>query len=172
MRSAVSAADPEYVRRSCRFDGLDTFAHDLVVAFTVPDKERLHENAALALKSVRVAESTAQTQQGATIGRGAFAKKNIDTSQVVAPISVVHVDVSLAHSERFEKAFGTSYCLAERKTAYRGTVVMMTNTPAMFVNDPKGLTVGGLPASANCTLNSMGLGIFAVYASRPITTVR
>ena len=123
-------------------------------------------------KSVRTDMSTAQTQQGGTVGQGAFAKRNIGQSERVAPVTVIIVDSTLGHSKRFEEAFAAPYCLADQNATYRGTLVMMARTPTMYMNDPRGLTVGGLPASANCTLFSMGLGIFAVYASRHLTTVR
>ena len=159
------------VRKAGRFDELDRFTRDLVVSFDVPDKQRLEEGAAIEHKSLRMAESSTLTKQGDTVGDGAFSRRDIDTSHVVASITFVHVDSSLAHSERFEKSIGTSYCRADKTTASRGTLVMMANTPAMFVNDPEGLTIGGLPVSANCTLVYMGLGNFAVIAARPITTV-
>ena len=49
---------------------------------------------------------------------------------------------------------------------------MMANTPAMHVNDPRDLTIDDLPVSSNCKLYTLGQGKFALYALRPILTVR
>ena len=136
------------------------------------DKGSLAADAGLELKSVCTGASTARTKEGATVGQGAFTMKNTGQSETVAPITVIPVDMSLGHLPRFEKAFGTAYCLEEKNATFRATMMMMANTPTMYVNDPRGLTINGLAASINCTLKSLGHGKFALVAARPLPKVR